>query len=340
MSVEDSRGMDSASTSSSSIDRVSVKVPEFIPSDPELWFAMLESSFDAAGIKRNSTKLGYALGALDQKHAIEVRDIIVQPKTEQSYEHLKCELIKRLGSSQDQKTRRLLENEPIGDRKPSQFLRHLRGLAGVEIPDEVLQTLWLKGLPQHIQGILAAHKDLTLDKRADIADSVAEAYRIHSNISEASSSATSARMDYLESALSKALKELAAIKQSLRELRPSSGAHHNKKHIFVFKDLANTTHVFVRHDSTRQPLQQPYNGPYEVKERRDRTFVVRINGQDKTISIDRLKPAFIVAEGLTTDLTQPEDVSSSPTSTAKEDQYTTRSGRQVRFPDRLQGGFR
>jgi len=38
------------SSSASSIDRVSVKVPAFIPTDPELWFLMLEGGFEAAGI--------------------------------------------------------------------------------------------------------------------------------------------------------------------------------------------------------------------------------------------------------------------------------------------------
>jgi len=36
--------------SASSVDRVSVKVPPFIPTDPELWFLMLEGGFEAAGI--------------------------------------------------------------------------------------------------------------------------------------------------------------------------------------------------------------------------------------------------------------------------------------------------
>ncbi|EFN67616.1 hypothetical protein EAG_00467, partial [Camponotus floridanus] len=42
-------------------------------------------------------------------------------------------------------------------------------------------------------------------------------------------------------------------------------------------------------------LQPPYNGPYEVISRTAKTFVVRIQGKDVTVSIDRLKPAYILA---------------------------------------------
>ncbi|XP_018575866.1 uncharacterized protein LOC108914524 [Anoplophora glabripennis] len=119
-----------------------------------------------------------------------------------------------MGSTQEQNTRRLLENEPLGDRKPSQFLRHLRGLAGAAFPEEVLQTLWLGRLPKQVQVLLAGHKDLSLDKRAEIADSVADVYGPHAEVSEATTGVASinARLDYMQNALTTALQELAAIK--------------------------------------------------------------------------------------------------------------------------------
>ncbi|XP_025835993.1 uncharacterized protein LOC112906301 [Agrilus planipennis] len=161
-------------SAATSIDRVSVKVPAFIPSDPELWFSVLESSFNAAGIVQDNTKFWYALSGLDQKYALEVRDIIVKPRSERTYQLLKRELIKRMGASQEQNTRRLLENEPLADRRPTEF------------PEEVLQTLWLTRLPKHIQALLAAHKGLPLEKRAEIADTIIEAYGQINNVAETS----------------------------------------------------------------------------------------------------------------------------------------------------------
>lgn len=205
-----------------SVDHVSVKVPPFIPSDPELWFTLLESSFDAAGITRDGTRYGYAVSSLDPKYAVEVRDILIKPASERSYVQLKSELIKRMGSSQEHNTRRLLENEPLGDRKPSQFLRHLRGLAGAAFPEDLLQTLWLGRLPKQVQALLAGHKDLSLDKRADIADSVADVYGPLAVVSEAANGSASinTRLDFMQNALTTALQELAAIKMRQEDDRP------------------------------------------------------------------------------------------------------------------------
>ena len=208
-------------TNSPSVDRVAVKVPPFLPQDPELWFLLLESGFEASGITQESTKFGYAVGALDAKYAVEIRDVLLKPKSERTYELLKRELIKRMGPSKEENTRRLLENGPLGDRKPTQFLRHLRVLAGTEFPEEVLQTLWMRRLPTHMQALLAAHKDLTLDKRAEIADSVAEAYGNLGKIAETtispatpSSTQEQSRIDGVERTLAAVLQKFAAIEIS------------------------------------------------------------------------------------------------------------------------------
>jgi len=71
-------------------------------------------------------KFTFAVTATDPKYYNEIRDIILNPPQDRSYETLKCELIKRVCSSQKEKTRRLLEFENIKDGKPSQFLRHFR----------------------------------------------------------------------------------------------------------------------------------------------------------------------------------------------------------------------
>jgi len=59
------------------INRVGLRLPEFTPADPELWFSILDRSFQAAGITADSTKFGYALTAIGPRHTQEVRDIII-----------------------------------------------------------------------------------------------------------------------------------------------------------------------------------------------------------------------------------------------------------------------
>jgi hypothetical protein len=64
------------------IARVAVKIPDFISSDPELWFAMVEGSFASARDTADSTKFGYVVGALPPKYAVEVKDIIMTPPSD------------------------------------------------------------------------------------------------------------------------------------------------------------------------------------------------------------------------------------------------------------------
>ena len=203
-----------------SVNRVAVKVPSFNAHDPELWFSMIEASFKSAGVVTDATKFGYVVGALDAKFAQEVRDIIVNPPATGQYEKLKTELVKRLATTQEQKTRRLLEHEEIGDRKPSQFLRHLRSLAGTVVPDKVIRTLWLGRLPQTMQGILATRKDDDLDATAELADAIADASPWQPGISAVSS--TPADIDLATEFQKLSLsfqQELAAMRQEIAELR-------------------------------------------------------------------------------------------------------------------------
>ncbi|XP_077282318.1 uncharacterized protein LOC143908507 [Temnothorax americanus] len=87
---------------------------------------------------------------------------------------------------------------------------------------------------------------------------------------------------------------LEHLRQSMRNIRPRQTAHHNKPQTFTHKTLHICTHVFVRVDSVRRPLDQPYEGPYAVLERvSDFCFRVDIKGQPTDVSIDRLKPAFL-----------------------------------------------
>ncbi|GBM04324.1 hypothetical protein AVEN_146198-1 [Araneus ventricosus] len=42
----------------------------------------------------------------------------------------------------------------------------------------------------------------------------------------------------------------------------------------------------------KKPLQAPYDVPYCVLRRTDKTFTIEKNGKEFTINIDRVKPAF------------------------------------------------
>lgn len=63
---------------------------------------------------------------------------------------------------------------------------------------------------------------------------------------------------------------------------------------FVHPELKVCKYVFVRNDTVRKPLQPPYDGPYRVISRADKYYVVDLINRQVRISIDRLKPAFVL----------------------------------------------
>jgi hypothetical protein len=119
------------------------------------------------------TKFNYIISQLEYRHAAEVEDIITSPPADQPYTTLKNEFVRRLSSSRDQRVRQLLTHEEIGDRKPSQFLRHLKSLAP-DVPDDFLRSIWASRLPPHIQTILAGQAEGNLDAASQLADRIAE----------------------------------------------------------------------------------------------------------------------------------------------------------------------
>lgn len=82
------------------------------------------------------------------------------------------------------------------------------------------------------------------------------------------------------------------LKRAMNELQPTPSSNHHKQKNFVFKELKNCSHVFVRKDGYKKPLQPNYDGPFEVLNRNDKYFSLNIKGKTLNISIDRLKPCF------------------------------------------------
>lgn len=153
---------------------IGVKVPPFWPHKPSLWFVNLEAQYALANITADSTKYAHLISCLDAKYAAEVEDIIINPPMNGKYDKLKAEIIRRLSISQEQRIRQLLSQEEVGDRKPTQFLRHLRSLAGSDIKYDFLRSLWVNRLPSYIQAIIATQDKLDLDEVARLADKVSE----------------------------------------------------------------------------------------------------------------------------------------------------------------------
>ena len=114
-------------------------------------------------------------------------------------------------------------------------------------------------------------------------------------------------------------KTLCSFMNSLRYTIP----HHPKKQpSYVDPLLFWCSQIFVCIDSIKFPLQRPYSRPHFALERHDKYFVVEKDGHTDTVTIDRLKPAFVEPKSLTDSSDEEETsepISFPPTSSSEND---------------------
>jgi len=220
-----------------------------------------------------------------------VEDVITNPPPTSHYERIKAELIRRLSLSEQQRLRQFLMHE-MGDRRTTQFLRHLRTLVGPSVPSDFLRTLWTNHLQPNIQAITVMQAQVALQDMAQLADKIAEVTPSPC-VPQVSSSGD----------------DICILTARIDEM---------------FKGLATASHVFLWHGALRGALQAPYVGPYRVFHRGDKTCSIEVQSAAKTVSIDRLKPAYVLH--VNTESILPPAIPSS---------IMTRSGRRVGFSDYL-----
>ncbi|GFW09897.1 retrovirus-related Pol polyprotein from transposon opus [Trichonephila clavipes] len=88
---------------------------------------------------------------------------------------------------------------------------------------------------------------------------------------------------------------VAKLQQHMAELKPLKSPSNRKQNIFVHKDLKSCSHVFLCIDRVKKALEPPYEGPYTVQKKYDKYFTVLIKDKAVNISVDRLKPAYLLA---------------------------------------------
>ncbi|XP_066904478.1 uncharacterized protein [Halyomorpha halys] len=136
------------------------------------------------------------------------------------------------------------------------------------------------------------------------------------------------------------------LQEEMRQLKPVPVNHKSSRSVFIYKDLNRCSHIFMRTDRNKKPLEPAYEGPFRVITRFEKYFRLEIHGKDIAISIDRLKP--VTEEDVNLQDTSFEPLAQtrddSPLlrtqSTDQEEQpkapatvpTSTRCGRTVRFP--------
>lgn len=90
--------------------------------------------------------------------------------------------------------------------------------------------------------------------------------------------------------------DLLQLQNIMRNVGPVPSKEKKVQHPYIPKALSHCSHVYLRIDAHKTPLQRPYSGPHKVISRSKKTFIIDISGREDSVSIDRLKPAFLPPE--------------------------------------------
>lgn len=156
-----------------------VKLQPFWPNSPATWFISAEAQFTLSRITSDVSKYNYVVASLPQDVAESIMDVLQEPPVINLYAHLKKILIERHSLSIEKRIKKLISDEHMGDKKPSEFYRQLKSLAvgdsGTTVGEDLVLKLWLNRLPQVINIALIPHKSDSVDKLLNVADQVHEA---------------------------------------------------------------------------------------------------------------------------------------------------------------------
>lgn len=172
------------------VNKVSVKAPQWMATNVDVWLTIMEAQFAIANIKVDSTKYFHVIAALPPEVVCKVSDLVTSNPKEGDFEKLKAGLISRCAESKTKRLHAVLDTEEIGDKTPSEFYHHLRHLVNdLDVSDSVLFDRWLQKLPDTIKSPITAlqHTLKEMDKILPVADSMYEIAKSSNAISAISS---------------------------------------------------------------------------------------------------------------------------------------------------------
>lgn len=112
------------------VAKISIRIPPFWHAKPKLWMAQVESQFIAAGITSDKTKYHTVVAAIESNVLAQISDIILNPPNSELYTSLKNRIITQFAVSAQKRVKKLLQEQELGDMRPSQLLREMRSPFG------------------------------------------------------------------------------------------------------------------------------------------------------------------------------------------------------------------
>ncbi|KER26671.1 hypothetical protein T265_06107 [Opisthorchis viverrini] len=147
-----------------------------------------------------SSRCNYVVGCLPDFVAREVSDLIYTRPSTDPYDALKAAIISRTAYSGEQNLRKLLSGVDVGDKTPSQHLRHMMHLQGKHpVNDAVLKEIWQQSLHIEVCKVISViEQGSSLAKLAEVADRVHETCGqfVVSNVQQQSTSHSNMKVEF------------------------------------------------------------------------------------------------------------------------------------------------
>jgi hypothetical protein len=157
---------------------VRVKLPDFWPHAPGIWFARAELRFETSNVSSERQRFAYTVDALPYETLCHVVDLVEAPPAAQPYTILKERLLLAHQLTPVEKAIKLMELPALGDRRPSQLLADLLQAC----PPGEQQTAFFRGafisrLPAELQAHLTGIDTANLKELAQRADQLWTTHR-------------------------------------------------------------------------------------------------------------------------------------------------------------------
>ncbi|XP_075543741.1 uncharacterized protein LOC142578222 [Dermacentor variabilis] len=150
------------------------KLPDFWPSDCELWFARIEAQFRRHRVTSHVASYDNVVSALNPTTAASVCDILLAPPPDDKYDTFKWELLRHTTDSESRRVQQLLSSEEL-DIKQTDLFHSMTQLLGTSPPSKdskILRELFLQRLPNQLRMILCASPTTSIEALATMADQI------------------------------------------------------------------------------------------------------------------------------------------------------------------------
>ena len=161
----DSGKLEEATTSA--VQHISIKPPQFSPSFCNGWFEIIEAQFHLAKISGSTTKFYHAVSALPADTITKIPSDVLKEK---DYEQLKENVISAFQKSKTEIFEKLTQKTPLLG-KPSDIMRDLQDHASrVGVGEDLVRHRFLQSMPETVRPVLASQRNMSSSDLGKLAD--------------------------------------------------------------------------------------------------------------------------------------------------------------------------